>query len=72
MSQRWREFQSWRCASCGSDNLILERRDAAVDKSATFERICHACQAAAPGVTIRPAGLTYRSTTRQNWHPGPS
>jgi hypothetical protein len=72
MGQRWREFLSWRCESCGSENLILERRDATVDKPATFERVCNSCQVLAPGVTIRPAGLTYRLTTRQNWHPGPS
>jgi hypothetical protein len=62
-------FSSWRCESCGEENVILERLDAAAGKSATFERICLACRTAAPGTTIRPVGVAYRSTTRQNWHP---
>ena len=72
MRLEWREFMSWRCEACGAENLILERRDASVDTSATFERVCHACNAQAPGVTIRPAGTTYRVTTRREWHPTPA
>jgi hypothetical protein len=62
---------SWRCESCGSENVILERQDPTIDKPATFERICEGCHAPAPGITIRPAGMTYRLTTRKNWHPQP-
>jgi hypothetical protein len=70
MGKRWRQFLSWRCESCGTDNVILERVDAAADKSGTFARICLGCSTQAPGTTIRPVGVAYLSTTRKNWHPG--
>ena len=72
MGVRWREFMSWRCTGCASENVILEKEDAAVGAATTFERRCTACGKRAEGVTIQPAGIAYRLTNRRDWQIRPS
>ena len=65
---RWHEFTSWRCESCGAENLIVEGEDRLVDEASTFERRCTTCATVAAGTTIRPAGIRYRITTRRDFY----
>lgn len=72
MAVRWREFMSWYCSACQSESVILEREDDAADKAMTFDRTCTACGRTAEGVTIKPAGIAYRLTSRREWQIRPS
>jgi hypothetical protein len=72
MGMKWREFMSWHCATCQAENVILEREDDEADKAMTFDRTCTACGKSAEGVTIKPAGIAYRLTSRRDWQIRPS
>ena len=72
MAIKWREFMGWRCAACQSENVILEREDAADEEARAFDRVCTACGKSAEGVTIKPAGMAYRLTNRREWFIRPS
>jgi predicted RNA-binding Zn-ribbon protein involved in translation (DUF1610 family) len=63
MSASWREFSSWKCQSCGQENIIVESSSDEIDEAAVFERPCSVCGVVAPGATTRPAGTAYRITT---------
>jgi hypothetical protein len=69
MAAKWREFHSWRCDGCGTENVILERKDDGLDKAAIFPRACLSCGTQAVGKTIRPAQIVYRVVTRGAWRP---
>jgi len=70
MSASWREFSSWRCASCGEGNIIVESASGEVNDSSVFERSCLVCGVRAPGATIRPVNTVYRITTAKAFYPG--
>jgi hypothetical protein len=72
MAIKWREFMSWYCSGCHAENVILEREDDAADQAMTFDRTCTACGKPAEGVTIKPAGIAYRLTSRKEWQIRPS
>ena len=69
MALKWHEFQSWFCEACGTENIILERKDEHLDEASVYPRACAACGAHAPGTTIRPAQTAYRVIPRGEWRP---
>jgi hypothetical protein len=69
MGLRWREFQSWRCETCGTESVILEREDQLLTQASTFARACPSCGRQAAGITIRPAQIEYRVVPRATWRP---
>jgi len=68
MSASWHEFTGWKCQSCGTENIIVERAAGEVDEATVFDRSCAACGATAPGTTIRPRGTAYRITTARAFY----
>jgi len=68
MSASWREFTGWKCESCGTENIIVERAAGEVDEATVFERRCSFCGATAAGTTIRPKGMAYRITTARAFY----
>ena len=69
MSASWREFTSWKCLSCGAENIIVETASSEIQEAEVFERACSVCSTKAAGTTIRPAQTAYRITTPRAFYP---
>jgi hypothetical protein len=69
MALKWREFHSWRCETCGTESLILERTDDLLGEASIFARACASCGTHAAGTTVRPAQTAYRVVARREWRP---